>query len=227
VVTTYFVAGFIAGFAFFVVGGVLQNFWYHNDPTTSGFNFTITNHSDGSFTVQYENARYLKENAYYRELCNVSFPERWTIPSKEEYLNGYGKNWTIYNGKEYNRYRLAYKKALWNTTTPEYISFEYLLAISTDKVFFYPGTTSRNTEGEKTEIGNITYITKNVSSSFNKEYGIGTYDEYLISEDNTIARHQAYKSFLDLLLVDMKYQAPYGKDQDFYYILDSITCTKE
>ncbi|MBI5228387.1 hypothetical protein HY988_07380 [Candidatus Micrarchaeota archaeon] len=210
-----------------IAGGIIL--WYlvaHSPISPTQHNFSIMNHSDGSFTIEYktvESAWGLFPNMKESD-CNITFPADWQVSSEEEYRKTYG-NITLYP-KGVNRYKLIYKRSLWNTSNPESLHFGYFLP-PTDNYHAFEIAQSAYERGLKEvdqKLVDSEGFTVNNSTLFlNDESGILVSD---VSRDTkTMVKHQATLGFVDLLLVEFYYQAPYGKDRDFYYILNSIKCS--
>jgi hypothetical protein len=221
----YFVVGCAMTLSFMIVGGIWASFYHHNNPTEAHLIPTVFNHSDGSFTVQYDYATSFEGEVYFRQICNITYPTGWHVPTMEEYLNGYGKNWTVYeDAPDTVKYKIIYKESMWNTSRPEYVYFYDIPPMLIRRL----GISEENYEpGERVLFGDIHYTTVNCTISHDKDAGINTQDCYFISEDGAYVVHTAYMEFPSLLAVWFDYYAPYGQDDDFYYILNSTTCYVE
>lgn len=70
--------------------------------------------------------------------------------------------------------------------------------------------------------GDDGFTIENATLVTNEETGMRWVDVYQTKENQ--ARHEVTAGSVDLLMVNMVYEVPFGKDKDFYSIVNSIRC---
>jgi len=188
------------------------------------YSFSLTNSTNGSFTIEYGFPAYKILGLQFpgNTKCNISFPQGWQISNEGENLN-YTR--AFYYPEGDNRYGLVYKISLRNSSTPELVFFNAIPPEHADSNFINNTYTYLSNSLPSEHPDSLGFIDENVTLTTDSSLDRQIIDVYGFSENKSLVRHIADIEFGNNYLVNFYYQAPYGKDSDFYYILNSIQCS--
>ncbi|MBI5051128.1 hypothetical protein HZC08_00040 [Candidatus Micrarchaeota archaeon] len=181
-----------------------------NSGTQLRFEFSITNHSDGSFS---ENYVYLnnKTNATVR-FCNFEFPSGWSIADENSIKSvvqiayeGTSENYS----KEYG----LYKNNL--NAPPDYFFITFPPAGLGSNRIKSQRISEMQEENSSREWINHYEISDTGSEILDIKYNYS---------NKGLVKHKISFRGETGLGFDAVYQSPYGQDQDLYYILNNTIC---
>ncbi len=183
------------------------------------FNFNITDNSDGSFTTTY--AIISAKTDKLKEVCYLTFPKDWSYENQTILKKIYYLEWEEI--PDWNITYSVFYKTPFNGITPEYFMFRGAPPIGQDKNLLKSAKESYEEDPEPLQ---ESVILRTMSPTETE-----ILDIKIVNVSGDITRHIVYVSSptefgYPVGYSDAIYQAPYGKDQDIEYILNSSICYK-
>ncbi len=211
--------GFILIVVIIILGNLSQNNLEHTQNEVS-FNVSVINQSEGSFTIDYNETTY-SWNKVSGRYCVISFPKGWQTAPEDEYQKNYNRTY----GGSFFPNRLFFNKSQWNSSSPEFVFINHIPPEEGgNRLFNWQESSYESVLNGISVTSDYGFIVTNATLSKNLEIGAETLDIYEVDENQMQIKHKVSIGFVDFVQMEFDYQSPYGKDSDFYYILDSIRC---